>query len=93
VLNPSKTRTKVLCSHYCDFGSLLDGCNSSASDGFEGRGVPYPAEHLKEMLERSMFDEGQKKAYNEVRILPRTRARTPLLTLTLTPTPTRYSST
>ena len=68
VLNPSNKRTKVLCSHYCDFGSLLDGCKSSASDGFEGRGVPYPAEHLKDMLERSMFDEGQKNAYNEVLI-------------------------
>ena len=66
VLSPSAKRTKVLCSHYCDFGSLLDGCNASASDGFEGRGVPYPPEHLKDMLERSMFEEGQKGAYNEV---------------------------
>ena len=66
MLSPSAKRTKVLCSHYCDFGSLLDGCNASASDGFEGRGVPYPPEHLKDMLERSMFEEGQKSAYNEV---------------------------
>jgi len=66
VLSPSAKRTKVLCSHYCDFGSLLDGCNASASDGFEGRGVPYPPEHLKYMLERSIFEESQKGAYNEV---------------------------
>jgi hypothetical protein len=68
LLSPSAKRTKVLCSHYCDFGSLLDGCKSSAPDGFEGRGEPYPAEHLKEMLERSMFEKGQMGAYNEVLI-------------------------
>ena len=43
-------------------------CRSSAPDGFEGRGEPYPAEHLKEMLERSMFEKGQMGAYNEVLI-------------------------
>ena len=64
----SPSRTKVLCSHYCDLGSLSSGCKSSAPDGFNGTGKPYPADYLKEMLQRSMYEEEAKGAYNEVLI-------------------------
>lgn len=65
ILSPS--RTKVLCSHYSDFGSLAAGCNSSAPDGFDG-GHPYPPDQLKDMLQRSMYEGGPKMGYNEVLI-------------------------
>ena len=64
VLSPS--RSKVLCSHYCDFGSLNAGCQTSAPDGFNGTGKPYPPTYLKDMLQRSMYEAGAMGAYNEV---------------------------
>ena len=64
----SPSRTKVLCSHYCDFGSLESGCAASAPDGFNGTGKPYPPAYLKDMLERSMYEDQAKRAYNEVLI-------------------------
>ena len=64
----SPSRTKVLCSHFCDFGSLNSGCDASAPDGFNGTAKPYPPDHLKDMLGRSMYADGLKNAYNEVLI-------------------------
>ena len=64
VLSPS--RSKVLCSHYCDFGSLNAGCATSAPDGFNNTGKPYPPTYLKDMLQRSMYEAGAMGAYNEV---------------------------
>ena len=66
VLSPG--RTKVLCSHYCDFGSLNAGCQTSAPDGFNNTGKPYPPAYLKDMLQRSMYEKGAMGAYNEVLI-------------------------
>ena len=62
----SPSRGKVLCSHTCDFGSLNSGCAASAPDGFNGTGRPYPPDHLKDMLQRSMYEPGLTRAYNEV---------------------------
>ena len=66
ILSPS--RTKMLCSHTCDFGSLYSGCKASAPNGYQGKGIPFPKGHLKEMLERSMYEPGLTGAYNEVLI-------------------------
>ena len=62
----SPSRAQVLCSHTCDFGSLTSGCAASAPDGFNGTAKPYPADHLKEMMQRSMYEKGLMGAYNEV---------------------------
>ena len=58
----------MLCSHTCDFGSLYSGCKASAPNGYQGKGIPFPKDHLKEMLERSMYEPGLTGAYNEVLI-------------------------
>jgi hypothetical protein len=53
--------TKVLCSHYCDFGSLHSGCDTGVP-GNSWKGGPYPANRLKEMMQLSE----PMNMYNEV---------------------------
>ena len=56
----------VMCSDFTDFGSLINGCSSTVSDGWEGS--TFPEDKLKDMLERSVTDPALEFAYNEVLI-------------------------
>ena len=61
IFAPGKNR--VLCSHVADFGSLNGGCKSGVPGGWMNT-KPYPPNHLKDMLKRSLLSKGG--GYNEV---------------------------